>query len=461
MNEYEIELKDVVIADLKYAIGKTPLQTREALTTETVSNYVDNIDNILSKSPIDVCQLDGENYLVNGYHRLEAYRQAYPDATTIKANVRPVEMAAAIEVQAWSSNFDHGERLTPSEERESIKQLSKMLDYSGIDEDEYLKEMEGWTTIGRRKLRRHTQDELETIKGRFWRAVCLKHEEGGTTRSIPSDLEISRAKVTTALEKMAEGEFPPFPNDLLTRLSVHNLLLQVKYFDDDEKPVSYWHKSYIENESWCYVFKDFPESTVAVLEGLYKDYTVPTPEGFREAFPERALTGKEADMYRYMRRNCLIEIETILSDEASLKRDVEGFLSKGWDAACIAEKLDISVSKVTSIEESGQRGKIPQEEPFFTKEELDTTQPSNPADLTPPVSRKAAVKKAFEEQNETLSSEVVEKTPDEHAAGALHLFAEAWRTYGPEVFELLSNESDMTRGANIQTLLEAAEFLKS
>ena len=166
-DEYEPKIIEINIDDIKEKIKNNELQNRKELCSATVEHYVENIEEILDKHPIEVCRLGSELYLVNGYHRMAAYRQAKPDATTIRAGVSLVEGVNAVIIKAAKANFGNGLQLKSTDRRTSVMKLSTTLDYKGISESGYVDQLVEITKLPRKTIQRYTEEQRLEIRGRF------------------------------------------------------------------------------------------------------------------------------------------------------------------------------------------------------------------------------------------------------------------------------------------------------
>lgn len=308
---YEAAITEINVDAINTQIARVELQNRERICEQTVSDYVDDIDRILEERPIEICQLDSEYFLVNGYHRLAAYRQAYPKAQTVRAKVQPVETANAVRIKALTSNFDNGLQLSGSEKKANVVKLSILLNYTGVNEKEYVNKMVEITNLSRPTILRYTEEQRDTIKGRFARAISIKRLAGESIRQTAEALGVTRHVVEHADKLASESPFNPFPSDIDTLLSINALLISAEEY---ESTVLECHKAF-EGESWCYSLSEYPDDIINTLEEYRSSYRLPTAEEFAKQFPESK--SKERAAYRYLRMNCLTTIDNIMHYQKS------------------------------------------------------------------------------------------------------------------------------------------------
>lgn len=111
------------------------LMMRQALDKSLVATYADNIQEILSTSPIEVFKINGEYILTDGFHRTAAARQS--GLVEISANVREGTLRDA-RAAACLANLRHGKALTRDERKNAICVYIKLsmngkgINYRGI-----------------------------------------------------------------------------------------------------------------------------------------------------------------------------------------------------------------------------------------------------------------------------------------------------------------------------------------
>lgn len=316
---YEPKIIEINIDSIKEKISTHrytyELQRRE-FCWETVGHYVENIDEILEEKPVEVCELRGEFYLVNGYHRIAAYRKVYPDATTIRAEVRLVEAVNAVIIRSGRANFNNGKPLSTDERRKSVKMMSKAMEYAGISESEYVDQLVEITKLPRKSILRYTEEQRLEIKNRLARAVSVKRLSGLSLRKTAEALGVTRHVVEYANKQNVESPFTPFPGDVDTQLTI-----QVMFFCANE-----WETSMIEvhqnfsKEAWWYELGVFSDNDIARFE-VYREAFVPlSEEAFNAKFP--ASNSVERDKYSHLRLSCLSYIQEIRSrKEEAEKKD--------------------------------------------------------------------------------------------------------------------------------------------
>lgn len=302
---YESTINEINVDAINTQIERVELQNRENFCEQTVSHYVDDIDRILEERPIEICQLGSEYFLVNGYHRLAAYRRAYPEAQNVRAKIQQVETPDAVRIRACVSNFDNGLQLSGSERKASVMELSAILNYKGLLEKEYVDQMVEVTKLSRPTILRYTEEQRATIKGRLARAISIKRLTGYSVRQTAEALGITRHIVEHADKLASESPFSPFPGDIDTLINIHTLLLSAEECDGT---VLECHQGF-ESESWCYFLSEYPDEVINKLEEYRSSYELLTVEEFSKQFPESK--SKERRAYRYLHRNCLVLIENI------------------------------------------------------------------------------------------------------------------------------------------------------
>lgn len=106
--------------DLNAITIDTALQIRAAINTETVNEYADAMRAGAVFPPIVVFEDGGECILVDGFHRIEAYRAA--GITTIPADILPGTRRDAL-LYAVGANASHGLRRTNADKRRAVEVL--------------------------------------------------------------------------------------------------------------------------------------------------------------------------------------------------------------------------------------------------------------------------------------------------------------------------------------------------
>lgn len=94
------------------------LQAREALSADTIHDYVDAlVDGVELPPVVVVVDEAGVYWLVDGWHRLEAHRRT--QRKTIRCDVRQGDRRAAV-LAAAGANLTHGLRRTPADKRRAV-----------------------------------------------------------------------------------------------------------------------------------------------------------------------------------------------------------------------------------------------------------------------------------------------------------------------------------------------------
>ncbi len=116
MNTYTKQLR---IAQLKI---DTTFQVRAALNLETITEYAEAMKAGANFPPVKVVNHNGTYILADGFHRVEAARQAGKDI--ILAEIVDGDESTALEI-AVKGNRQHGLRMTSADKRRAIKMVLK------------------------------------------------------------------------------------------------------------------------------------------------------------------------------------------------------------------------------------------------------------------------------------------------------------------------------------------------
>ena len=106
----------------------TACQARAALDRDTVAEYCERYQAGLHLPPVDVFMVDGEFYLVDGFHRLAAARKALEGFLDVR-----VVGEGTLEEARWyalKANLTHGLRRTNDDKRQAVK-LALKHPYAG------------------------------------------------------------------------------------------------------------------------------------------------------------------------------------------------------------------------------------------------------------------------------------------------------------------------------------------
>ena len=130
MNAFDKSQKPAVTRTLKISDiieHQEKLQVRVAIDPKTVEQYARSMDRGTEFPPVTVFRIDGQNYLVDGFHRVEATRTV----ANAKGNYTPKVKAEVIEGTmkeamraAALANTAHGKRLTRSDHRRAFRMLA-------------------------------------------------------------------------------------------------------------------------------------------------------------------------------------------------------------------------------------------------------------------------------------------------------------------------------------------------
>ena len=153
------------------------LQCRLALNEEAVARYVDVVDEL---PPVRVLEVDGEAYLVDGWHRYEAHARA--GRTTIHAFVEQGTRRDAV-LCAVRANSDHGLPRTQEDTRRAVKVLLQDPEWCKLSD----RKLAGFAAVSHThvaNLRRHygvkagvllTDAEANRLDGKMspeWEAIA-------------------------------------------------------------------------------------------------------------------------------------------------------------------------------------------------------------------------------------------------------------------------------------------------
>jgi hypothetical protein len=132
--------------ELEWQVRRIPLdaiqvdpivQQRAAGTSQdVVDDYAETMRNGIEFTPIDVFgNDDGPFHLADGFHRLEAYRSAHPDAKDIECRVHPGDRDDAI-LFACGANAQHGLPRSRSDKAKAVTTLIRSERWSGWSDRE-------------------------------------------------------------------------------------------------------------------------------------------------------------------------------------------------------------------------------------------------------------------------------------------------------------------------------------
>lgn len=278
----ETLLKDISISNIKTTINKLSLQNRAngQLSEDTVADYADKIDTILNERPIEVSELHGEFYLTNGFHRLAAYKTAYPKAETIPAHTKLALTTGCVILRARSANFDNGVSLTNSERKANVINLAVSLNYDGTCEKQFIEQLHEITKISRPTLKRHTKDIRNCIQWNRTRQIALHRLAGKSQRETAELLNVKKEVIERADKDRKEAPFAPLPNDPLTRVGIYNRLFRATAFNIAMKDID------DAALSWCDPLTIFDYKDLEHLEEVANTFHVPrTLEELQTLYP--------------------------------------------------------------------------------------------------------------------------------------------------------------------------------
>lgn len=111
------KLAEVLLSDL---ILDERLQPRSTMTQALVDEYMEDIADGDTFPPVEVIDVDGRFYLVDGWHRVAAYRAL--GHTTVFAKISEGGLEQAILISS-GANADHGLRRTNADKRRAVVRL--------------------------------------------------------------------------------------------------------------------------------------------------------------------------------------------------------------------------------------------------------------------------------------------------------------------------------------------------
>lgn len=113
---------DSVIADSR-------CQSRTGIDLALVQEYADAIKEGAELPPLSTIHADDGYYLYDGFHRLEAYRQAGTRNVVIEAE--PGDVWDAIE-RSCAVNAIHGKRRTPADVKNAVGKILEVMHHRGV-----------------------------------------------------------------------------------------------------------------------------------------------------------------------------------------------------------------------------------------------------------------------------------------------------------------------------------------
>ena len=186
VDEEYINIKDI-------EVGMMPRKLKE----EWVKNLVELVEAGNSLPPIRVARKRGGKYeLLDGFHRLEAYRRS--EALMIPAEIWSVdeEYIPAVKI---AFNLEHGLPLTREEKFENFKvMVQKYRDWSNRDFAEAL--CVGVRTIERWKQKLGLSQEIRKLTEEDKKKIVEMAEEGHGPREIAREFGVAPSRVVKILE---------------------------------------------------------------------------------------------------------------------------------------------------------------------------------------------------------------------------------------------------------------------
>ena len=192
VSEEYVRVKDI-------EVGMMPRRLKE----EWVKQLVETIEAGRNLPPVRVVRKRGGKYeLLDGFHRLEAYRRS--EVLMIPAEVWKVdeEYIPAVKI---AFNLEHGLPLTREEKFENFKIMAeKYKEWSNHDFAEALGV--SVRTIERWKQKLGLSQEIRKLTEEDKKKIVEMAEEGHSTREIARELGISQPRVIQILEETSKEE---------------------------------------------------------------------------------------------------------------------------------------------------------------------------------------------------------------------------------------------------------------
>jgi len=185
--------KTLPITDLKLSMQVRLLGT-QGEHVETVKFQISNHE---AMEPVDVFLLDGDHILVDGYHRLEAYRALGHDS--VLASVYEGHTKEDAETFAFLANINKGLKSSPSDQELAVENIlnskaGKEHFCSGHSVD--IQKLHDFIGIPKRTLERATKRIRNQLTRQRDQQILALKNEGATRKGIAQEVGVSEKTVS-------------------------------------------------------------------------------------------------------------------------------------------------------------------------------------------------------------------------------------------------------------------------
>lgn len=181
---------DVIVADPR-------CQSRTGVQMALVREYAEAIEAGAEMPPLSAIEVAGSYYIYDGFHRIEAYRQAGVRQVAVEAE--PGDVWDAIE-RSCRVNATHGQRRTNEDKHRAVETMLKVMEHRG----------EHWSN---REIARRCAVSLDMVNRKVSeRPVQIETPTTVTRNGTTYQMDTAKIGKRTAIIDLDTGEIDPGPD---------------------------------------------------------------------------------------------------------------------------------------------------------------------------------------------------------------------------------------------------------